>query len=195
MDTPMPSKMRLVIVGATGMVGGYVLRYALEHPASSRSRLLGGANLESLTPSSTRSSIKISLTAPHLRSRFLAKMQRSFASEHIRGRSQTRNCAKSPLTTQLNSQEFSTSVVLVPRSRSSVGVVRTRVVVVEWPSRATRERLKQPCVDGILPCLYLPTCLHLPCRATQRAESWLPRLTRGLSRVSDSFPKPSDSCR
>ena len=26
-------KVRLVIVGATGMVGGYVLRYALEHPA------------------------------------------------------------------------------------------------------------------------------------------------------------------
>jgi len=24
---------RLVIVGATGMVGGYALRYALEHPA------------------------------------------------------------------------------------------------------------------------------------------------------------------
>jgi hypothetical protein len=25
---------RLVIVGATGMVGGYALRYALDHPAS-----------------------------------------------------------------------------------------------------------------------------------------------------------------
>jgi uncharacterized protein YbjT (DUF2867 family) len=28
-----PRKIRLVIVGATGMVGGYALRYALEHPA------------------------------------------------------------------------------------------------------------------------------------------------------------------
>ena len=28
-----PSQVRLVIVGATGMVGGYALRYALEHPA------------------------------------------------------------------------------------------------------------------------------------------------------------------
>jgi uncharacterized protein YbjT (DUF2867 family) len=32
MNIPRPSTIRLVIVGATGMVGGYVLRYALEHP-------------------------------------------------------------------------------------------------------------------------------------------------------------------
>ena len=30
MDTPMPNKKRLVIVGASGMVGGYALRFALE---------------------------------------------------------------------------------------------------------------------------------------------------------------------
>ena len=33
MDSPMPNKKRLVIVGATGMVGGYALRFALEDPA------------------------------------------------------------------------------------------------------------------------------------------------------------------
>ena len=33
MDTPMPNKKRLVIVGATGMVGGYALRFALEDSA------------------------------------------------------------------------------------------------------------------------------------------------------------------
>jgi uncharacterized protein YbjT (DUF2867 family) len=32
MNIPRPNKIRLVVVGATGMVGGYVLRYALEHP-------------------------------------------------------------------------------------------------------------------------------------------------------------------
>jgi uncharacterized protein YbjT (DUF2867 family) len=32
MNTVRPNKIRLVIVGATGMVGGYVLRYALEQP-------------------------------------------------------------------------------------------------------------------------------------------------------------------
>lgn len=33
MNTPLSEQARLVIVGATGMVGGYALRYALEHPA------------------------------------------------------------------------------------------------------------------------------------------------------------------
>ena len=33
MNAPAPSQARLVIVGATGMVGGYALRYALNHPA------------------------------------------------------------------------------------------------------------------------------------------------------------------
>jgi hypothetical protein len=30
--TPAGAQKRLVIVGATGMVGGYALRYALDHP-------------------------------------------------------------------------------------------------------------------------------------------------------------------
>ncbi|MGA7108414.1 MAG: hypothetical protein WBY75_11780 [Terracidiphilus sp.] len=33
MNVPAAGQKRLVIVGATGMVGGYALRYALEHPA------------------------------------------------------------------------------------------------------------------------------------------------------------------
>jgi uncharacterized protein YbjT (DUF2867 family) len=33
MDTPMPNKKRLVIIGATGMVGGYALQFALENSA------------------------------------------------------------------------------------------------------------------------------------------------------------------
>jgi uncharacterized protein YbjT (DUF2867 family) len=36
MNVPSAGKKRLVIVGATGMVGGYALRYALEHPPQGR---------------------------------------------------------------------------------------------------------------------------------------------------------------
>jgi uncharacterized protein YbjT (DUF2867 family) len=36
MNTPAPRPMRLVIVGATGMVGGYALRHALDLPAVER---------------------------------------------------------------------------------------------------------------------------------------------------------------
>jgi hypothetical protein len=33
MNAPPPGQARLAIVRATGMVGGYALRYALDHPA------------------------------------------------------------------------------------------------------------------------------------------------------------------
>ena len=39
--TPTGAQKRLVIVGATGMVGGYVLHYALDHPAVGRVTAIG----------------------------------------------------------------------------------------------------------------------------------------------------------
>jgi uncharacterized protein YbjT (DUF2867 family) len=41
MNASSPSQTRLVIVGATGMVGGYALRYALGHPAVGRVMAIG----------------------------------------------------------------------------------------------------------------------------------------------------------
>src|SRR3984893_3345875 len=40
-----PDRTRIVIAGATGMVGGYALRYALEHPAVSRVTAIGRSKL------------------------------------------------------------------------------------------------------------------------------------------------------
>jgi hypothetical protein len=40
-NAPMAGQKNLVIVGATGMVGGYALRYALEHPAAGRVTIIG----------------------------------------------------------------------------------------------------------------------------------------------------------
>jgi uncharacterized protein YbjT (DUF2867 family) len=45
MNAPMAATKKLVIIGATGMVGGYALRYALEHPAVSRVTAIGRRNL------------------------------------------------------------------------------------------------------------------------------------------------------
>jgi uncharacterized protein YbjT (DUF2867 family) len=45
MNTPPPEQARLVIVGATGMVGGYALRYALDHPAVGRVTAIGRRSL------------------------------------------------------------------------------------------------------------------------------------------------------
>ena len=40
-NVPAADRRNLVIVGATGMVGGYALRYALEHPAVGRATTIG----------------------------------------------------------------------------------------------------------------------------------------------------------
>jgi uncharacterized protein YbjT (DUF2867 family) len=45
MNVPTVGQTRIVIVGATGMVGGYALRYALEHPAVSRVTAIGRRKL------------------------------------------------------------------------------------------------------------------------------------------------------
>jgi uncharacterized protein YbjT (DUF2867 family) len=45
MNIPTAGQTRLVIVGATGMVGGYALRYALEHPAVARVTSIGRRKL------------------------------------------------------------------------------------------------------------------------------------------------------
>ena len=45
MNAPAAGQKRLVIVGATGMVGGYALRYALDHPAVERVMAIGRRKL------------------------------------------------------------------------------------------------------------------------------------------------------
>jgi uncharacterized protein YbjT (DUF2867 family) len=45
MNVPAAGHKRLVIVGATGMVGGYALRYALDHPAVERVTAIGRRKL------------------------------------------------------------------------------------------------------------------------------------------------------
>jgi uncharacterized protein YbjT (DUF2867 family) len=45
MNVPVAGQKRLVIVGATGMVGGYALRYALDNPAVGRVTVIGRRTL------------------------------------------------------------------------------------------------------------------------------------------------------
>src|ERR1700724_1024952 len=45
MNVPTTGQARIAVVGATGMVGGYALRYALGHPAVSRVTAIGRRKL------------------------------------------------------------------------------------------------------------------------------------------------------
>src|SRR6266481_2441115 len=46
MNAPAGSQIGLVIVGATGMVGGYALRYALDHPSVGVVTVIGRKKLD-----------------------------------------------------------------------------------------------------------------------------------------------------
>src|SRR3984893_13063364 len=50
MNVPTAGRTRLAIVGATGMVGGYALRYALEHPPVSHMTALGRRKIGTVHP-------------------------------------------------------------------------------------------------------------------------------------------------
>ena len=51
MNVSTPGQKHLVIVGATGMVGGYALRYGLDHPAVETVTSIGSRKLASRIPS------------------------------------------------------------------------------------------------------------------------------------------------
>jgi len=54
MSTPVAGQKRLVILGATGMVGGYALRYALDHPGIGRVTAIGRRMLSLSHPQLTQ---------------------------------------------------------------------------------------------------------------------------------------------
>jgi hypothetical protein len=51
MSIPVAGQKRLVIMGATEMVGGYALRYALDHPCVGRVSAVGRRKLSLSHPS------------------------------------------------------------------------------------------------------------------------------------------------
>jgi nucleoside-diphosphate-sugar epimerase len=85
MNLPKVEQKRIVIVGATGMVGGYVLRYALEHPVIGSVTAIVRRSLGISHPKLREVCIETLLTAPPSR-RFSRARRQSFASEHIPGR-------------------------------------------------------------------------------------------------------------
>jgi len=64
MNVAAAGQKRLVVVGATGMVGGYALRCALDHPAVGRVTASAAGSLASRTQSWQRFCIETSRTAP-----------------------------------------------------------------------------------------------------------------------------------
>ena len=84
---------RLVIVGATGMVGGYAVRYALDNPAVKSVTSIGRKKLGILHPKLKEVCIKTSRTVQRSRMHFRARTRRCIAWARTPVRCQMRNFA------------------------------------------------------------------------------------------------------
>jgi len=118
MNATATNQTRLVIVGATGMVGCYALRYALDHPAVCRVTAIGRRSLGISHPKLKEVLHKDFADCSALAERSRIRTQRSFASVRIQGRYRTRNSPKQPRTTQWSSRVFSTAAVPMRCSHS-----------------------------------------------------------------------------
>jgi len=85
---------KIVIVGASGMVGGYALRYALDQPAIERVTAIGRKRLGMSHPKLTEVLHKTSRTVPHSRMRSRVRTRPSFAWAHILAPCRTLNSAR-----------------------------------------------------------------------------------------------------
>jgi N-acetyl-gamma-glutamylphosphate reductase len=94
MNAPVTGPPRLVIVGATGMAGGYALRYALNHPAVGCMTAIGRGKLGISHPKLAEVCIETLRTAPLSREHFRVRTQRSSAWARIRGRRRTPSSAR-----------------------------------------------------------------------------------------------------
>jgi hypothetical protein len=186
---------RLVIVGATGMVGGYALRYALAHPAVGRVTAIGrrklGISHPKLNDVLHRDFADCSALAEALSGQdaavFCLGVYRSGAGsgapQNNRGLLD-RVRASSP-------QQPSRRGVLIPER----GVARTRRDEVGWPWHAIRERPRRHSSRGVPSRLPLSARVHLSRGAAEGTKFQLSPITRNLPRVSGSVPQPGDSGR
>jgi len=108
---------RLVIVGATGMVGGYALRCALDSPAVKSVTSIGRKGLGLKHPKLKEVMHENFADCSALRIRSRSKTQPCIALGPTPGRFLTRNFAQSLRATRLSSRVFYAPAVLTPRFR------------------------------------------------------------------------------
>ena len=185
-------QMRLVIVGATGMVGGYALGYALEQPAVGRVTVIGRRTLDISHPKLTE------------------VLHRDFGdctalAEALSGQDAAVFCLGT-YTGSVSDAELRTitagytiEFARVLRSSSPTAAFSFLSGSGADPtgrsSHDTRERQRTPSTPPVFPRVYLQTRVYLFCAATQRTEFELPPVARDIPGFSGAFPQSSHSGR
>ena len=196
MNAPTSDQTRLVIVGATGMVGGYALRYALDHPAVGRVTAIGRR--------------KLGISHPKLKE----VLHQDFAdcsalAEALSGQDAAVFClgaytgAVSDAELRKITVDYTIEFARVLRGSSPDAAFsflsgngadptgRSRIAF-----RTLQGRGREGTTRGrVPPRLHLPARLHLPRGAAEGTEFQLPAVARDLPRVSGAVPEPGDSGR
>ena len=94
MSIPVAGQKRLVIVGATGMVGGYALRYALDHAGVGRVTAIGRRKLSLSHPKLTQVQHPVFADCSSLAGVLSRQDAAVFAWVRIQGRCLMRNFAR-----------------------------------------------------------------------------------------------------
>jgi uncharacterized protein YbjT (DUF2867 family) len=195
MKVPTAGQTRVVIVGATGMVGGYALRYALEHPAVGRATSIGRR--------------KLGISHPKLKE----VLHRDFAdcsalAEPLSGQDAAVFClgaytgAVTDAKLRTITVNYTVEFARVLRNSSPDAAFsflsgsgadpteRSRMPFARYKGEAEKALLA-----GVPPRLPLPARVHLPGGAAEGTESQLPPVARDLPSVSGAVPQPGNSGR
>jgi len=193
MNVPTADQKRLVIVGATGMLGGYALRYALEHPTVGQVTAIGRR--------------KIGISHPKLNEVLHSDFTDCSALAEALSRQDAAVFCLGTYTGVVPDAELRTITV-------DYTIEFARVLHGSSPeatfaflsgsgadptgrSRMAYARYKREGAarGGIPRCLPLPARLHLSGGAAERTEFKLPAIARDLPRVPDPVPQPGDPGR
>ena len=193
-NAPMAGQKNLVIVGATGMVGGYALRYALEHPAVGRATTIGRR--------------KVGISHPKLKEVLHQDFADCWALAEVLSDQHAAIFCLGAYTGAVSDTELRTITVGYTMEFARVldgsspdatfaflsgsgadPTGRSRMSFARWRGRerAARERLCRR--------LHLPTRAHLPGDAAAGTKFRLSPVARDLPCVSGVIPQPGHSSR
>jgi uncharacterized protein YbjT (DUF2867 family) len=196
MNAPAASQIRLVIVGATGMVGGYALRYALDHPSVGVVTVIGRR--------------KLGISHPKLKEVLHPDFGDCFALAKPLSDQDAAIFCLGVYTGAVPDAEFRKITVdyTIEFSRvlraSSPGAAfsflsgsgadqteQSRTAFARYKGKAEKALL----AAGFPPSLYLPASVYLSRGTPKRTEPQLPAVARDLPSVSDALAKPGNSRR
>ena len=196
MNVPTVGQIRTVIIGATGMVGGYALRYALEHLAVSRVTAIGRRKLGISHPKLDEVVHRDFADCSALKDTLSGQDAAVFCLGAYTGAVQDAELRKITVDYTIQfarvlhgSSPDAAFSFLSGKWRGPDRPKPASFCTLQGRGREGTAR------GGVPPRMYLPARIHLPSRAAKRTEFQLPLVAQHLSSLPRVVSKPGDQGR